>query len=201
MHATSCLDAQPRGSVPGVSTLAEVEAHARQTLLELSLCATAAAAGLLPERRIRRTSTAPRDVGDPVSHWRARFREATTVVALERELEQARDELARLRRRPLAELAVETLEELERRAIDVGDGFDAQSVAVALRTSESIVRRARLRAGRDAETGRRLAPERANGTPMVFGLELVAAGYPIRVASALAGVAKSTLHEHLRAQP
>jgi hypothetical protein len=50
---------------------------------------------------------------------------------------------------------------------------------------------------RRGELGEHL--ELADGKPLAFGLELVGAGYPLRAASALSGVPRSTLHEHLHA--
>jgi len=42
----------------------------------------------------------------------------------------------------------------EHRIVDVSKGFEPLQVAVALRTSEAIVRRVRLAGARDAERGR-----------------------------------------------
>jgi hypothetical protein len=46
--------------------------------------------------------------------------------------------------------------------------------------------------------GHRL-PANVNGAPLAFGLELVRAGYGLRVSAAPSGVRKSTLQEHLGA--
>lgn len=60
------------------------------------------------------------------------------------------------------------------------------------------MRRARTKAGRTAERGRRLPDEVVNGARLRFGLGLIDAGYPLHVAAQLSGIPRSTLHDHLR---
>lgn len=189
-----------RDSVPGVATPAMLRAEARRLLAELSLCASASAGGIRPATSHSRPSSAPpRHVDDVVGHYAQRFRAAPTRDALERELQDARHELALLKARPDADVKTETLTELEVRIVEHGEGFDVLAVSIATRASETIVRRARLRAGRDATWGHPLPDELVNGAPMRFAQGLVAAGYPVRVAATLANVPKSTLFDHLRA--
>jgi hypothetical protein len=78
-------------------------------------------------------------------------------------------------------------------------GVLARDVAVALRTSERIVRRARLAAGVDAERGRRVELN-GNGKGSELGLELLRAGLSVRAASMFAGVPRSTLWGSLAAR-
>lgn len=69
-------------------------------------------------------------------------------------LELARDELDRIRiSRGHAGIA-ETLDELFDRIVALGEGWPARDVAVSVRTSVSVVRRARRERGRDQETGK-----------------------------------------------
>jgi hypothetical protein len=72
------------------------------------------------------------------------------VVAL------AKDELDRIRysRGHEGELAAETLEDLFDRIVAAGEGWSVRDVAVHLRTSDAIVRRARRERGRDQEKGK-----------------------------------------------
>ena len=133
--------------------------------------------------------------------FRARLEAAAGNPAeLGRALRDARDALKRIKRAPLPSVALraETADELYERICAEGEGFEAIAVAVACRTSAAIVRKARLAAGRDAERGRALPPKIANGAPTSFGLRLIAAGYSVRQAAALAGVPKSTLSDHAR---
>lgn len=69
-------------------------------------------------------------------------------------LELARDELDRIRiSRGHAGIA-ETLDDLFDRIVLAGDGWPARDVAVSLRTSVAVVKRARRERGRDQETGK-----------------------------------------------
>ncbi len=178
--------------------LSELQRAARQALAELSLCASAPAGAILTRTsRSRPESQRPRRVDDIVGWFRERFAAASGASELALVLDDARHELALLKARPDANVRTETLVELEARVIERGEGFAALDCAVGARTSEAIVRRARLKAGRDAEWGRRLPAEIVNGRPLTFGLGLVDAGFSIRAASARSGVARSTLFEHL----
>jgi hypothetical protein len=144
-------------------------------------------------------SSRPPPVDDPAGRYALEAERAGDDASqLRAILRHADADLTELLRRPLVEIKSETREELETRIVDVGSGFEAIEVAVALHTSEAIVRRARLKAGRDAERGRRLPDDVVNGQPLRFGLALLEAGYPLRVAAELSGVAKSTLHDHLQ---
>ena len=178
----------------------ELRSRLERTLRRMALSSTVPARLLVPAVSRAKPGSAPPQgersraeqyaldvelAGDDVRQLRALLRHAD-------------DELAGLLRRPLTEIRVETLEELEARVVDVGEGFEAIEVAIALHTSEAIVRRARMKAARDAERGRRLPDAVVNGAPLRFGLGLIDAGYPLRVAAELSGIAKSTLHDYVR---
>ena len=147
----------------------------------------------------RPSSMRPTSFDDPAARYLDQVEHAgDDVRQLRALLRGADDELASLLRRPLTEIKVETLEELEARIVDVGEGFEAIEVAIALHTSEAIVRRARMKAARDAERGRRLPDAVVNGAPLRFALGLIDAGYPLRVAAELSRIPKSTLFDHVR---
>src|SRR4051794_31699081 len=98
--------------------------------------------------------------------------------------------------RPHAELRAESLEDLGALVVDRGEGFDAQTVAISLRCTPTLVRRARLAAGLEPERGR---PLEVNGNGPALGLELVANGYSLRAAALISGTPRSTLHDRARA--
>ena len=120
---------------------------------------------------------------------------ADDVRAIERVLRHASDELARIKRRPLANLHCETAVDLAELVVARGQGFTALEVSVALRCTPTFVRRARLAAGVEPERGRAV---RVNGHGLERGVGLVANGMSVRAAAAVVGVAKSTLHDHAR---
>jgi hypothetical protein len=107
----------------------------------------------------------------------------------------ARDELAAIQRRRFPTTAVRDGDDLRERIVADGEGLPPLDVAVALRTSETIVRRARLAAGRDAERGRRV---NGNGNGVAWALELVGNGMSVRAAAAASGVPRSTIGDHAR---
>jgi hypothetical protein len=115
-------------------------------------------------------------------------------------LRKADDELTTILRRPLAPTTTATLADLCTAIVDRGTGFSVDEVSVALRCSATIVRKARLASGRDVEWGRPLPDDVVNGQPLRFGLGLLEAGYSLRAASALSGIPRSTLHEHVARQ-
>lgn len=156
---------------------------------------------LTPTSHSRPASSAPRHVEDVVGYYRQRLEAAgRNVVELEHVVDDARRELSVLKARPDADVRTESLTELYARIVEHGEGVCVLDVAVAVRSSESIVRKARLLAGRDGETGRRLPSEVVNGRPLTFACGLVDAGYSLRAASALSGIPRSTIFEHVAAR-
>jgi hypothetical protein len=178
----------------------ELRVRLCRTCARLALCSTTPSTGAFigTVRSGRPGSVAPNGQSSPAEYYAAEAEGVgDDVIALRTLLRHADHELAHILRRPLAEMKTETLEELEARIVDRGEDFEPMQVAVAMHTSEAIVRRARMKAGRDAERGRRLPDAVVNGAPLRFGLGLVEAGYPLRVAAELSGIAKSTLHAHV----
>lgn len=66
----------------------------------------------------------------------------------------AEEELDRIRHSRGHAGVAETLEDLFDRVVAAGEGWPAKDVAVSLRTSVAVVRRARRERGRDQETGK-----------------------------------------------
>lgn len=141
-----------------------VETQMRQVLLELSMTA----GGRTTSYNSRGTSGAP-DWALVDDKGRARLGHGDAPALTFAELwdaaadddaradvlKAARAELDNIRRRVAPTVvAPETREQLEERIVREGAGWDAQDVAVALRTSVSLVRAARRAAGLDAQTGR-----------------------------------------------
>jgi hypothetical protein len=161
---------------------------ARQVLAELELCSVTRAHAHAPLVSGAHAGSRPPTGGaSPAEHWRARFESAHPgeLAMLER---LARDELESIRRRRFPTTAVRNGDDLRERIVSEGEGSPARDVAIALRTSEGIVRRTRLTDGRDAERGRELELRR-HAAPD----ELVAAGMSVRAAAAATGVPRSTL--------
>jgi hypothetical protein len=148
---------------------------ARQVLAELELCSITRAHALAPIVTGAHADSRPPTGGvSPADRW-----------MLER---LARDELESIRRRRFPTTAVRDGDDLRTRIVDEGAGLPALDVAVALRTSEGIVRKARLSSGRESDHGRELVLERRTSPD-----ELVAAGMSVRAAAAATGVPRSTL--------
>jgi hypothetical protein len=127
-------------------------------------------------------------------HWAAIFATAAPgeLAAL---VEAAEAEVEAWVRRPLAPDTVESLEELCARIVGDGWAIDADECARAMRCTSTLVRRARLAAGRHPETGYRLPPEDRNR--LAWACSLDAVGLSLRQIETLTGIAKSTLHDHL----
>jgi hypothetical protein len=165
---------------------------ARQVLAELELCSVTRAHAYAPVVTSSHASSQPPTGGSsPAELWRARF-ESAQEGELPMLLRLARDELASIRRRRFPTTAVRDGADLRERIVSEGEGSPALDVAVALRTSETLVRRERLAQGREPERGRALVLEQH--TPD----ELVAAGMSVRAAAAATGVPRSTLAGRLR---
>jgi hypothetical protein len=183
------------------SSAVELRAETRGVLLRLALTSIVSGRGLVG----RVTSSAP-DSAPPMGETHADVEALAVelasagddVAALDRLLRRARTLLDAIVRRPLAGPAGDRAIDLAAEVVRSGEGWDVRDVSIALRCTPTFVRRARLAAGRDAESGRALSIELVNGTPVVFGVELVRAGYSLRAASAISGVARSTLHDRAR---
>ena len=137
----------------------------------------------------------PTGEGTPLhDEWGARF-DAATDDDLPDLVVQARAELDAWLRRPLTPDTTETLDELFARIVSDGFGVSATECAIAMRCTPTMVRRARLAAGRSPDTGYPL-PE---GDPdrMTWARALANAGLSLRQIEALTGIAKSTLNDRL----
>ena len=150
-------------------------------------------------RRGAESPGAPQGEAHPLhDKWRALFVEAGDPETLRAYVQQAAAELDAALRRRLVPEATETLDELCARIVADGWGIAADECAVAMRCTPTLVRRARLSAGRHPETGGSL-PE-ANGDPKAWARELDAAGLSLRQIEAITGVPRSTLHRHISAR-
>jgi hypothetical protein len=78
----------------------------------------------------------------------------TDDAGRERVLELAKDELDRIKYSRGHAGEAETLEDLFDRIVAAGEGWEANDVAISLRVTASIVRRARRERGRDQEKGK-----------------------------------------------
>jgi hypothetical protein len=181
-----------------VASPAELRAEARALLVAYAMTSTVRGRLVLPAVSHARPTSAPPTGGEhPAEAWaleleRLEGRNGSVSAELERFVRDLRAELEQVRRRPLAGVRGETLEDLETAVVDRGEGWDARAVAVALRTSERLVARIRVANGLD-ERGR---PKRINGT--ADGLALLHAGLSLRAAAAISGVPRSTLWDRAR---
>jgi hypothetical protein len=180
-----------------MSLALDLRAEARGVLLALALTSEVRARAFLPAVSVSPPSSAPPPgEGEPRAEALAAELGAAgdDVEAIAGVLRKARAELSVIKRRPLAKVHGETAEDLRGLVIDRGAGFTALEVSIALKVTPTFVRKARLAAGREPERGR---PARVNGA-RDLGVELIANGLSVRAASAISGVARSTMHDRAR---
>ena len=145
------------------------------------------------------TSSAPDSApptGDvsPAEHWRDAFNAAAPDERL-RVFAGARDELERIKRRRFPLMPIHDGDDLRERIVRDGEGLEPREVATPLRCTPTLVRRARLVAGREPERGKLIAL-------IVWDTSsLLAAGLSLRQVAACSGVPRSTLHDRRRAMP
>jgi hypothetical protein len=123
---------------------AELLARLELVLRRLVLCSTSPSARAAVDvvHRGRPTSMPPRATDDPAGAYAAQAERAgDDVVQLATILRKADHELAEVLRRPLAPTTTATLADLRVAIVDRGTGFTALEVAIALCTSEAVVRR------------------------------------------------------------
>jgi hypothetical protein len=188
------------GAVAATDDPAELLARLQDVLRRLQLCSTTPGRAFIGAVRSSKPGSLPPSGGgpSPAEHYADEVEKANgDTEQLKAILRRADHELSEILRRPLAPTTTATLADLRVAIVDRGEGFKALEVAIALCTSEAVVRHARLLAGRDAERGRPLPLKHVNGKPVAFGLELVSAGFSLRAASQLSGVPRSTLHAHV----
>lgn len=111
-------------------------------------------------------------------------------------LAEAEAELEAYVRRQLAPDTVETLDELCDRVVADGWGITADECSRAMRCTPTLVRRARLDAGRHPETGYHLPARSPDALTWARALDGV--GLSVRQIEELTGIPKSTLHDRLR---
>jgi hypothetical protein len=147
-------------------------------------------------RRGAESPGAPAGEAHPLhDEWRERFASAPDDETLRAYVQQAEAALdAALRRRFVPE-ATETLDELCARIVGDGWGIDADECARAMRCTPSLVRRARLDAGRHPDTGAAL-PE-ARPDRIAWARELDAAGLSIRQIAAMVDMPQTSLYRAL----
>ena len=181
-------------------TLAEILDNARPILIRLALVSHAPAGRLDAMPRTHGTPEHRRPPGDahpPAERYRDRLQAATSPVEARRVLDEARAELERTLRRPLAVERVETAEEFAERIVLDGAGWTADEVALAVHCLPRFVRAARLGYGRDPEDG--LTPP--DGDPMAVARRLYGEGRSLRTIERLTGLPRSTLHDRLSGGP
>lgn len=123
--------------------------------------------------------------------WARLLRETRDAKSARTVLQRACDALDAALRRRLVPDTVETLDELCARIVSDGWGIGADECAIAMRCTPTLVRRARLDAGRHPETGADLPPARADR--MTWARELDDAGLSLRQIERLTGVSKDTV--------
>ena len=93
------------------------------------------------------------EANPPADHWRRIFL-ACAEHDLSALVEEARDELGRIRRRdPDTAVPEEGRDAWEERLIEEGEGYEARVVATSFSTSVQVVTRARKKHGRDPNNG------------------------------------------------
>lgn len=150
----------------------DLRARLELLLRRLQLCSAVPARGLIGGVAHGRPDSMPPSGGpSPAEHYAQEAeRVGDDVPALVTLLRRADAELTHLLRRDLAPMPSLTLADLRATIVDRGEGFTVDEVAIAMRCSATMVRKARLLAGRDAERGRPLPLEQVNGKPMAFGI-------------------------------
>lgn len=177
-------------------TIEDIRAQARPVLVRLALVSSAPAGRMDAMPRSRGTPEHRRPPGEvlPVAEVLALRLDRIETVELAREvLDEARAELAHALRRGMAYDATETADDLAERIVEDGCGWPVDDVVLAMRCLPSFVRRARLTAGRDPETG--LTPP--DSDPMEVARVLADAGRSTRTIERLTGVPRSTLRYRL----
>jgi hypothetical protein len=139
------------------------------------------------------SSRPPGESYPDAEHFAFRLECASTVAEARAAYIEARAALMRALRRPMAPGTTETLEEYMERAVNDGEGWTAEDAADALRCTPTFLRRLRLAAGRDPETG--LLPPTSD--PWALARQLHDGGRSVRTISALTGIPRSTLHDRL----
>lgn len=174
-----------------------MEARRRDLLARMSLISYGSVQRFGGRRGVEPERIGPSGEGEPMAElWAFEFDRARTDEDLFWLLEEAEDDLNSWTRRQLAPDTTETLEELCDRIVSDGWGVTANECAMAMRCTPTLVRRARLGANRNPESGHALPEPQADRMAWARALDKVGLSY--RQIEALTGLPKSTLHDRLR---
>lgn len=194
----------------------DLETQLRQTLAELELCSVTSAASLQASGRDTSDDIGgrrpPGDNHPPQDHYRhewerlGREQEAAQLEGLptirfdryrQELLERAREELASIRKQQKhVEIQAETDVALSKRIVREGDGFSVREVALALRVTETRVRRAVVELGADLSTGRirrMVVAQAADGDAHEHARRLAASGMTERQIRMVTGLPKTAV--------
>lgn len=179
-----------------IETVAAILDEARPVLLRMTLLSYGKVAALQRSRGGEPSTVFPSGESEPLAEsYAAAFAQAQTVDQARALLDEARAELSTWLRRPLAPDTTETLDELMARIVQDGWALTPDDCARAMRCLPSLVRRARIAAGRHPETGQHLPTVLLDR--MAWARVLDSAGLSLRQIEVLTGVPKSTLHYRL----
>jgi hypothetical protein len=135
----------------------------------------------------------PAGEGDPpIDHWLDLLAVTDDEDERAQILTLAHAELEAWLRRPEPPPVGETLEDLQRRIIEEGEGWTPQEVALAMRVTPTLVRNTRTQVERDPEYGR---PDAS----LAHAIALLRSGCSLRQAAQITGIPKSTLHDAAKA--
>lgn len=169
--------------------------EARNLLVRMSLLSYGGVSAMGYVRGGEPAGIGPTGEGMPMHHeWGALF-DAAADADLPALITQARAELDAWIRRPFAPDTTETWEELAARIVSDGWGVSARDCALAMRCTPTMVRRARLAAGRSPEYGYPLPED--GGDRLTWARALNAAGLSLGQIQGLTGIPKTTLHRRL----
>jgi hypothetical protein len=187
----------PSGSSWGMAPVATSEVESlravlRALILRLMLVSHAPVSRMDAMPRTRGTPDHRRPSGEGAPAWERfarEFERCETPADLIALGNRVTEELVSSTRRRLAPSTIESAEDLAERIVRDGAGWEVGDVVQAMRCTATMVRRARLAAGRDPETG--YTPPDAD--PMSVALELRAGGRSLRTIAALTGIPRETL--------
>lgn len=140
------------------------------------------------KRRPAEGFAVPAGEGDPPwDHWHVLLLQCQTFDAFRSVWVDARSELQAWKCRAEPAPEGETLDQMQTRIIDEGEGWTPKQVAMAFRCTPTLVRNTRLERERNPETGR------AEGS-LEHAKDLLGRGLTLRQVAILTGIPKSTLH-------
>lgn len=126
----------------------------------------------------------------PLEHWAHLLPRCRTVEEVLDVLRLARAELDAWQVRPEPPPEGETFEDLSERILSY-EGWEPKDVSLACRCTPTLIRRVRVDAERNPETGRE------EGS-LQHAMDLLSQGLSLRQVAILTGISKSTLHRQSR---